>query len=90
MGNLDHYQGRNPITGHSAMFTTGFRAGRTREEDVPQHFVRIGGSSRSHDVGDDVVEAGVDCVQCMATAARMRQWVESLRLGPYDPPDHER
>ena len=75
--------------GHSAMFSKGFRAGFTPEEDVPLHFVRIGGFSESHiDEGD--AEPGIDCVQCMATAARKRQWVESIRLGPDDPPAHER
>lgn len=72
------------------MFGKGFRAGRTREEDVPQHFVRIGGFFDFHEVGGDVSEPGLGCGECMANAARMRQWVESLRLGPDDPPLHER
>lgn len=89
MSNLDRYQGRDPLSGHSAMFTKGFRAGRTRDEDVRQHFVRIGGFSESHDAVDDIAEPGLDCVRCMAVAARARQWVEGLRTGSDDPPFHE-
>ena len=72
MKNLDYYKGRDPIMGHSAMFSKGVRFGNTREEEVPVHFVRMGGISESHvDEGD--AEPEIDCVLCMATAARKRQ-----------------
>ena len=87
--NLDAYQGRNPLQ-VSAMFGEGFTAGRTRAEDVPIHFVRISGFSDSHDAVDSSIGPGLDCVECMGLAARKRQWVEGLRLGPDDPPAHER
>ena len=81
--NLDSYQGRNPLR-VSAMFGQGFTAGRIRAEDVPIHFVRIGGFSCSHDADNASIGPGVDCAQCMTLAARKRQWVEGLRLGPSD------
>ena len=74
---LEHYQGRGP-GGHKPMFGEGFRAGHTRAEDVPMHFVRIGGFSDSHRVGPDQSSPGLLCTGCMSTAARMRQWVEGL------------
>ena len=44
---LERYRGRRPSK--PAMFSEGFTAGRTQAEDVPIHFVRIGGFSDSHD-----------------------------------------
>ena len=91
---LEHYQGRR---GHSAMFTEGFLAGHYELEDVPHHFVRIGGASRSHPAGEAPYlghgyhgTPGVNCQLCMATAAQLRQWVESLDRYGGPAPSHER
>ena len=88
MRNLDHYQGRSDF-GLSKMFSEGFRAGKTRDDDIPLHFVRIGGFTDSRVVQSDA-KPGLDCILCMATAARKRQWVETIRLSDMDPPSHER
>ena len=85
---LEPYQGRHPSK--PAMFSGGFTAGRTRAEDIPIHFVRIGGFSDSHDATHSTTAPGLDCAGCMALAARKRRWVESLRLDYDDPPAHER
>ena len=91
---LDRYQGIDPITGlgpmgHGRMFGEGFHAGKTRAEDRPVHFIRMGGFSHSHFAESWFDLAGLHCVGCMAEAARMRQWIESLRLDDDDPPAHE-
>lgn len=89
---LSDYQGRRPDgkgpRGHRPMFTQGVRPTRaTKGEDTPRHFVRIGGYSWGHDA-DPGTAAGVGCMGCMALAANMRQWVESIRRGE-EPPAHE-
>ena len=89
---LDIYQGRKheSLGGKSPMFHTAFRAGRTRADDLPLHAVRIGGFTNTHVLHGMEPPPGPDCQKCMATAARLRQWVERNRLTSREPPDHER
>ena len=88
---LDRYQGRDSYSGHGPMFSEGFRAGSTRAEDIPLHFVRIWGRGDSHEVQPGTKTGpGLDCTLCMATAARGRQEIEGWRLGWDDMPLHER
>ena len=89
MSGLDHQQGRNPWSGQRAMFSQGFTAGATPEEDIPVHFVRVGGRTDSHPASDEAPPAGTGCPGCMALAARARQRTEDQRLSPQDPPGHE-
>ena len=86
---LDTYQGRE-VGGLSPMFSSAFRAGSSRAEDIPLHAVRIGGFTNTHVSHVKGTLPGVECLSCMATAARLRQWIERNRLTSSEPPAHER
>lgn len=89
---LERYQGRHPSK--PAMFSEGFTAGRTRAEDVPIHFVRIGGFSDSHDATHSTTAPGLECTGCRpwrpanGDGLSLCGWTVTTRRPMNDDPGH--